>query len=792
LRSSHESQESIRGGGIVAVADALSVHARRDSGWLVDALTALRALPDDCDDDAALECLLERIRRALGAAQCVFVQLEGADRARRTIARAGSTSGNGTGADGVLRSSLDREDETRVLETTIEGARAFGADEQVFSDTALAIASLHLDRLATRRQQRIFRALVENASDHVSLLDRSAEVLYESPAIERLFGWRVGEISDPRISLELIHPDDRQRIIEEFFALSGSPYATRTVTYRLRTRGGEYRYVEAIWRNLLDDPSVQGVCVSARDITERVLGDVALRESEARYRALFDHFPDALMLYARDRLVLANSAAGVLLGASPATLLGRKTLSWVADGERESVRTKVVDAIANGSVGPVEATLVRDDGTVTAVETFGISMRWHGSEAIAVVVRDVQQRKALTARLMEVDRIFSIGTLAAGVGHEINNPLAYVVLNVEVLANRLRDLAARVASERGTSSGLSDALEGARVVLDDVQDGTRRIRNIVRELRSFSRAGASPFAPVDVAKVVRSALTLVGNEVRSRAELVVDEGNASRVLGDEGRLCQLVINLLSNAAQAFPPERRSDAAWIRLRVYESDASVILEVADNGIGIPADVRTRIFDPFFTTKPASVGTGLGLTICQQIAVSHNGRIDVESEPDIGTTVRVSLPAMRVGEVAREKAESETAARAESAGEPSRRVLVVDDDPRVATALVRVLSDTHRVDSVARCDEALARIRAGSRYDAILCDVMMRGMSGTELYAALVREAPESARVLAFVTGGAFGSEERAAIEATRCPVFEKPVDGARLRAFVAGREVPFERA
>jgi signal transduction histidine kinase len=270
---------------------------------------------------------------------------------------------------------------------------------------------------------------------------------------------------------------------------------------------------------------------------------------------------------------------------------------------------------------------------------------------VTVFNKDVTQKRLLLAQLMELDRLVAIGTLAAGVGHEINNPLAFVLTNLELLRETFE--AFREAPPRG------DALDDGLVMLADAEDGARRIRDIVRELRLLSRA-EDPKANtiLDVRGPLERALALAGHELRQHAEIIRDyptdpsvltgaEGDldgpadgAPRVRGSDGRLTQVFLNLLINAAHAFPPGRRGT---VRLRItYEGDR-IIVEVTDDGSGIPEEILPRIFDAFFTTKPRGEGTGLGLSIARRILLEHGGDLTIVSQQNAGTTALVVLPAL-----------------------------------------------------------------------------------------------------------------------------------------------------
>jgi signal transduction histidine kinase len=377
------------------------------------------------------------------------------------------------------------------------------------------------------------------------------------------------------------------------------------------------------------------------------------------------------------------------------------------------------------------------------------------------------ERRRLQAALAETERLAALGTLAAGVAHEINNPLTYVTSNIAY--------AARVFGKRDAASR-ADETDEALAALADAEDGCRRIRAIVRDLQLFSRSSSDDRAEVDVRRVLDSAVNIAMHEIRPRARLVKDYGDVPNVMGNEGRLGQLFSNLVLNAAQAI---REGDSAnnEIRLVTRAIDGWVVVEVHDTGIGIPEAIRGRIFDPFFTTKPVGVGTGLGLSIAYKIVSAMGGEISVESEVGKSTVFRVRLP------VAPESAKRSRPAPAPPATKSTARrarILVIDDEAPIGAALVRVLAEAHDVESTTQPREAVERIRAGARFDLVLCDMMMPDMSGIDVQAAIAEASPEQAARMIFLTGGATNARAQEFLARQPNGVVEKPFVTSELLA------------
>ena len=268
---------------------------------------------------------------------------------------------------------------------------------------------------------------------------------------------------------------------------------------------------------------------------------------------------------------------------------------------------------------------------------------YDGHPVTIVLTRDLTGRKLMQARLLQSDRMASLGTLAAGIAHEINNPLAYVKANLDLLAlRRLPRFKSQISSIEGDDGRLMlDHLEEIETMVELAREGAERVRTIVSDLRTFSRGDDGTRVPVDLARTLDASANLARREIESKARLVKDYQAVPVVWTNESRLAQVFLNLLVNAAQAIPEGVSADQNAIRLRIRAGESGALIEVEDTGIGIPEQTLARVFDPFFSTKPAGVGTGLGLWICQGIIASLGGQISLSSQQGSGTLVRVSIP-------------------------------------------------------------------------------------------------------------------------------------------------------
>lgn len=540
-----------------------------------------------------------------------------------------------------------------------------------------------------------------------------------------------------------------------------------------------------------------GVVVARQRVVLRRQQRAHLARAEESFRELIDRLPE-LVLVLRPPEAPARSGAE-LPSSQPAGEPGRASIEYgnlvarklfgvrspqgwasvhlleaIHEADLVRVRSLLADVepaagSSLASAGTIEARLRAADGSWRELELAVQHAEVGGRAAQLVIGRDVTDRKRLQRQVLVADRMFSLGTLATGIAHEINNPLACVMGNLAVAREALE------AGEETSAEGKHELL----AALVDAHEGAERVRKIVLGLRSLSRADEDRRVAVQLGPLIERALQLAGNELRHRATVATALGARAAALGDEGRLTQVVVALLVNAAQAMPAGRARNNL-ISVRTSDGEGKVVLEVEDTGVGIPAAVLPRVFDPFFTTKAVGAGAGLGLSICHGIVTALGGQITVESTEGHGTRVRVVLPACP----ARQDEPAAPAAISAAGGVGS--VLIVDDDAQVGMALRRMLERhgvAREVTLVASGAEALSRLRGGRRYHAILCDVMMPEQSGLELHDRIRELDERQARRMLFITGGAFAAELQRRLEELGQPCLTKPVQPDELRRVIA---------
>jgi len=588
-----------------------------------------------------------------------------------------------------------------------------------------------------------------------------------SESVERLVGATPGSLDrSPRPLSDFVHPEDIPRVTDALqLAIGGSQQFQ-----------ADFRFLHApsaaTWVAVRGD-----VLRTSENVASRVVGtvmDVSARkaaEDELQRQALmFENLNDAVVLIDLAGLIIDwNTSAERLFGFSKAEDQGKSYREVLRIEDPEATPAAIQTAIKRYGRWNKELATLRKDGTQGFSEATVVALRDRDGQHLAslAVHRDVGERRAMQAQLMAASRMASVGTLAAGVAHEINNPLAFINANLVWLRDQLE----------ARRSALGDAsFEELDAVVTESRIGIERIGNIVRELKAFSRVEADDApTPVDVRKVLTFAAKMADKELRQRARVVTELEDVPQVLGSEGRLGQVFLDLLLNAAQAIP-DGAAASNEVHIRCLRRDRMVVIEVSDTGAGIPAELQARIFDPFFTTKPLGQGTGLGLAVCDGIIRALGGEITVRSDVGRGSTFSVCLPAYLPSTVP-----VGVPAHTEAGGQGAR-VLVVDDEPFICTAIQRLLRREHVVTTVTSAREALSLVRAGERFDVILSDLMMPEMSGEDLLETLREVAPEQARRMVIMTGGAFTPRSEDFLRSLDLPHLTKPLTLQSLRTAI----------
>jgi signal transduction histidine kinase/CheY-like chemotaxis protein len=506
------------------------------------------------------------------------------------------------------------------------------------------------------------------------------------------------------------------------------------------------------------NPDADHVVILSRNVTgARAEVEASHRLAEQR-RTLLEAIPDAITVLRPDGTITDfHPATGVPTPVGRSGLIGRNLLSFdqVAGDE---LRSRLDAAFATGETQAfeydaiVDGVVRRREGRISVV----------GEAEALLIVRDVTEGRELTKRLVTSDRMAALGILAAGVAHELNNPLMYVSAHLENLRDGL------------SPAATADALAAA-------SEGVERMASIVRELTAYAREAPGP-GVADVGAAIDFAERITRRSLAPLARIVRGPSVQGHVAIGEARLGQVLVNLLLNAGDAIGDAARGKRGEIRVSVAVGNDRFVVEVADNGCGMTDEVARRVFDPFFTTKARGRGTGLGLWVSLGIVRDAGGDLQVESESGVGSRFRVILP--RVDPALSTSASAPPAA-------VGRRLLIVDDDASVAAGVSALLGRDHEIVTAAGAGAARERLDVDTAFDLVLCDLHMPGEDGVSFLVEL-RSRPRLSHLrCALMTGGAITAGQKERLAAIGVAFVNKPfrrdaID--RLLVELADVEVP----
>ncbi|HUQ98389.1 MAG TPA: PAS domain S-box protein [Gemmatimonadaceae bacterium] len=625
---------------------------------------------------------------------------------------------------------------------------------------------------ALRSSEERYRQIVETANEGIWTIDANSITTFMNGRMASMLGYTQDEV----IGMPLHSIVSKAEQPKAMSNIESGRHGRRSESVFLRKDGTE------LWVSVSSTPRLNsageyiGALAMVTDRTEQHEAEDALRRSEAQYRQIVETTTDGIITVDRDGQVLfVNKRLAEMLGYQPQEMVGKPAFTFMSP-VGQAVAKAAFKRRAAGASDSNDSVFLHRNGTEVTVHVAGtpvVDAKGNHTGSMAVV-RDVTERRRLQSQLMVSDRMASVGTLAAGVAHEINNPLAAVMANLDYIADIVGQLGATNRNEMSPAMRETWARDEIKAPLDDAREAAERVRFIVRDLKMFSRSPTEEVkGSVNVKSVMESSLRMAWNEVRHRARLVKNYGHVPDVDANEARLGQVFLNLIVNAAQAIP-EGNAESNEITVTTRLEGNRVIIEVADTGPGIAPEIINRVFDAFFTTKGVGVGTGLGLAICHRIVTDIGGELTVRSQPGAGTVFRVSLPEAVT--------EAVTVAPAPvAAGSRRGRILIVDDEEMIIRILKKILKE-HDVVATVDAREALELCARGERFDLILCDLMMPVMTGMDLHSEISLVSPEQARAMIFVTGGAFTEKTRSFLSDVPKEHIEKPFDAANLRAIV----------
>lgn len=596
-----------------------------------------------------------------------------------------------------------------------------------------------------QRSETYYRALIENASDLISILNSDGTMRFESPSLKRILGYETEELIG-NSSFEFLHPDDLEKAHHAFDEITRNPNKTIEVEVRFRHKNGHWRHFACTLTNLLDNFAIKGIVSNAFDITERKRTEEALRESEERYRILFDNNP--LPMWVIDSETLAFQA----VSTAAINHYGYSYQEFLAMTVADILPSEDVFALLkNLSDSPdklYNADLwkhVKKDGTIIDVEITSHDLVFGGRRSQLVLINDVTEQKwaekALRhseEQLRQSQKLESVGRLAGGIAHDFNNMLTAINGYSDLILARL------------------PADDPLRRNVEEIKKAGERSAELTRQLLAFSRRQILQAKVLDLNKVISDTTImlqrLIGEDIQLITSLSSDVGY---IEADPGQLSQVLLNLVVNSRDAMPKGGsiviETESIYLSEQYAGQHISVkpgnymMLAVSDTGIGMNEETKKQIFEPFFTTKEIGKGTGLGLSTVYGIVKQSGGNIWVYSEIGKGTTFKIYLP--KITQIPKTP---ENSSNATDIHKGSETVLLVEDEEIVRRLSREVLELCGY--KVIEAENGIAALAVCEIYekeiDLLMTDVVMPQMGGRELAQILMQTYPQM-RVL-FTSG------------------------------------------
>ncbi len=616
---------------------------------------------------------------------------------------------------------------------------------------------------ALRVSEASYRAIFDAAEDSILVHDmESGAIVDVNPKACATFGYTREEFR--HIDVGTLGTGVRPYTQQDAMELIGRAAAGEQlrVEWHGKSRDGSLRWHEVFIKRV----TIGGhdrVLVLARDVTGRKIAEAALRASEEQYHSMFCASIDGLALW---------NAAGEIVDTNPALWrmygYGDDEPSVLPSGSYTApcYNPEFLSAVVAGEALHAEVTDVRKDGSPIHLEVHGIPMQYQGKPHVLTIARDITEKRRSAQELAhqreslyQREKLAALGSLLAGVAHELNNPLSVVVARAVLL------------EERGAPATQAAAVK--------IRNAAERCARIVRTFLAMARQQQPERVPVAINDVVSAALDITGYAIRtSSIDVQLDLAkDIPLILADADQLHQVVLNLIINAQQSL--QEQPAPRWIRVASrFDPVAGVIrITVSDNGPGIPSHLRARVFEPFFTTKPIGIGTGVGLAVSLGIVEAHGGTLTVACPDEGGAMFTIALPVNAL-----DAAGTDTVP-AVKAPASRRRILIADDEAEIREALAEILAGArHRVVTVGSGREALQHLQA-EQYDVILTDIRMPDLDGRALYHEIEQRWPAQAARVVFVTGDTLASGLRDFVSESGRPVIEKPFLPSEVRRVVA---------
>ena len=578
---------------------------------------------------------------------------------------------------------------------------------------------------ALRRSEEYFRSLIEHSSDVITIIKREGTISYESPSLERVLGYKPEELMGQN-AFELIHPEDVPIVVEALTRPSAPAGAHQSIEYRIRHKNGSWRVLETLGTNLLDEPEVAGIIINSRDITGRKQAEEQIREQAA----LLDKAQDAILVYDLEtRIGFWNKSAERLYGWLADEVIGMKVDEVLNKTDPSAAVTARSEALQSGEwIGELQQETKACRTIMVESRLTLVSDAEGHPKSMLVINTDITEKKRLEAQFLRVQRMESIGTLAGGIAHDLNNVLTPILMAIRMLRDE-------VSSQCGQE------------ILNTLEASAHRGSGIVQQVLSFAR-GVEGERTIFQVKHPLSEVVTISKDTFPRSIHIASriEKDLWPIVGDPTQLHQVFLNLCVNARDAMPNGGRIqldahnaiiDENYARMQPDAKPGPyVVITISDTGVGIPPALLDKVFEPFFTTKEIGKGTGLGLSTVLGIVRSHGGFLNVYSEVGKGTRFKVHLPAADPAQTQPPKDDAIELPKGNG------ELILVADDEFAIRQIIRVTLEANQYKVLTASDgtEAVALFaQRGSEIKAVLVDIMMPYMDGPATVRALQRMDP-----------------------------------------------------